>query len=89
MDFSPSAEYFKSETRRVLYANHAPLVSNIPFGKGLTQVEREGVRHICRFVCIRLRAEYRDARMSARYADFGFCVEHDGLGFSPKYNDAN
>jgi hypothetical protein len=89
VDFSPSAEYFKSETRRVLYANHAPLVSNIPFGKGLTQVEREGVRHICRFVCIRLRAEYRDARMSARYADFGFCVEHDGLGFLPKYNDAN
>ena len=89
VDFTPNAEYFKTANAMTLYASHAPIIINIPFTKGLTEVERDDIRKLRQYVCIRLRAEYRDARISGRYADFGFWVEPDGLGFLPKYNDAN
>ena len=41
------------------------------------------------YACIRIRIAYRDAFSPGRYANFGFYVLHDGLGFLPKYNDAN
>lgn len=88
-DFTPLAEYFKNSDAKTLYANHAPIVINIPFTKGLTEMQREDIRKMRHYVCVRLRAEYRDARMSSRYAEFGFWVRHNGLGFLPKHNDAN
>ncbi|HJZ52003.1 MAG TPA: hypothetical protein VJ228_07400 [Candidatus Acidoferrales bacterium] len=88
-DFTSSADYFKTENKIALYSNHAPLVINIPFAKGLTETQRDDIRKLRQYVCVRLRAEYRDVRTSGRYADFGFWVEHDGLGFLPRYNDAN
>jgi hypothetical protein len=88
-DFTPNADYFKAPERIAVYSNHTPVLLNLPIGKGLTQGQRRDLKELRLYVCVRIRAEYRDARTSGRYANFGFYVMADGLGFLPKYNDAN
>jgi hypothetical protein len=88
-DFTASADYFKAADRFALYPNHAPVVINIPIRKGLTGAQLSDLKQLRLYACIRIRIAYRDAFSPGRYANFGFYVLHDGLGFLPKYNDAN
>ena len=88
-DFTPDADHFENRERIALYPNHIPLVINIPLRRGLTEMERSNLRSLSLYACVRVRAEYRDARGPGRYANFGFYVMAEGLGFLPKYNDAN
>jgi hypothetical protein len=88
-DFTPAADYFKATERFALYPSHRPVILNIPIRQGLTDAQLSDLRHMRRYVCIRIRVTYRDAFSPRRYANFGLYVLHNGLGFLPKYNDAN
>lgn len=88
-DFTASADYFKSSEPFALYPNHVPLILNIPLRKGLTDAQLNDLRKMRLYECIRIRVTYRDAFTPHRYANFGFVVLATGLGFLPKYNDAN
>jgi hypothetical protein len=87
-DFTSSAEHHKAPERTVMYPHHAPAIITISITKGITKEQLAALRQLHLYVCIRLRVEYRDAFSPRRYAEFGVCVLHDGLGFLPKYNDA-
>jgi hypothetical protein len=88
-DFSAAADYFKSSEPLALYPNHIPLILNIPLRKGLTEAQLSDLRKMRLYACLRIRVTYRDAFTPHRYANFGFVVLANGLGFLPKYNDAN
>jgi hypothetical protein len=88
-DFTSNAEYFKNAEKIALYPNHIPLTINVPLMRALTEAECSGLKSLRLYACIRVRVEYRDARALERYANFGFYVMAEGLGFLPKYNDAN
>jgi hypothetical protein len=89
-DFTPSADYFKSTDKITLYPKYKPLIVNIPIRAGLTDAQLSDLRHLRRYACIRIRVAYRDVLSAkSRYANFGFYVLLDGLGFLHKYNDSN
>lgn len=87
-DFTASADYHKSEEPLALYPSHDPLIINIPVRKGITEQQLNELRQLKTFACMRVRVHYSDTFSAARVASFGFWVAHDGLGFLPKYNDA-
>lgn len=87
-DFTSNATYFKDIQKVALYPN-VPMKINIPLGKQLTETEHAQLKHWDLHACVRIRVGYRDARGTGRYADFGFHIKHDGLGFLPKYQAAN
>jgi hypothetical protein len=88
-NFTELADHFSSPEPLTLYPNHDPLVINIPIRGGLTEVQRASIRALKLQVCIRVLARFRDAFGSARTSNFGYIVHPRGLGFLPKYNDAN
>jgi hypothetical protein len=89
-DFSSRADHVIFEEPCVLYPKHVPLTINIPIRPRLTMEDRRDILALRRFVCIRIRATYKDALVwHQRYASAAFYVEKDGLAFLPKYNDAN
>jgi hypothetical protein len=88
-DFTPAADHFKSSEPLAMYPNHGPLVINIPITSGLTDAQLSDLRHLRLYACVRIRVTYRDSFTQGRYANFGFYVLANGLGFLPKYNDAN
>jgi hypothetical protein len=73
----------------VIYPDYSPLIVNIPLRKGITEQEWSDVKRLRLYVCVRVRAEYREVFSPKRYAEFGSCVMYDGLGFLPKYNNAS
>ena len=87
-DFTSDAIHHKQSEKLAVYPG-SPITINVPMTGGFSEEQRYAVRKWNSHVCVRLRLEYRDARKSGRYADFGFHVLHDGLGFLSKYNDAN
>jgi hypothetical protein len=87
-DFTASADHFKSAEQYVIYPNHDPVIVNIPIRNGITEQQLNDVRRLRLFVCVRVRAEYRDSSKRKRHADFGFYITAKGLGFLPKYNEA-
>jgi len=89
VDFTSSADYFKSTEEMVLYPSHDPLIVNIPIRSGVTEEQFTDLRKLRLYVCVRVRVEYKDAFSPKRCADFGFYVLPDGLGFLPKYNSAD
>jgi hypothetical protein len=88
-DFSPSADHFKATDRLAIYPNHSAVILNIPISQGLTDGQLSDLKQMRCYACIRIRVTYRDAFNTNRYANFGLYVLHNGLGFLPKYNDAN
>jgi hypothetical protein len=88
-DFTPAADHFQGPDKMVLYPSHVPLIINIPMRKGLSEGQLGELKHLKLFACIRVRVEYRDSFNPIRWAEFGFYVTSSGLGFLPKYNDAN
>jgi hypothetical protein len=40
-DFTTSVDHFKSEEPLSIYPGHAPIIINIPFRAGLTEVQRK------------------------------------------------
>jgi hypothetical protein len=88
-DFTAAADHHKSPESIVMYPDHTPLIVNIPIRKGITEQELSDVKRLRLYVCVRVRVEYRDVFSPKRYAEFGFCVMYDGLGFLPKYNNAS
>jgi hypothetical protein len=88
-DFTAAADHHKSPESMVMYPDHSPLIVNIPIRKGITEQEWSDVKAMRLYVCVRVRAEYRDSFSPKRYAEFGVCVMYDGLGFLPKYNNAS
>jgi hypothetical protein len=88
VDFTPGATYFKSPDKATMYPD-TPIVINIPLGRDLTQMERTQIKSWDLHTCVRIRAEYRDAREPDRYADFGFHVLAEGLRPLGKFKDAN
>lgn len=89
VDFTPSADHHKASEGKVLNPNHTPITINIPKRKGITDQQLSDLKQLRLYACIRVRVEYRDAFSTNRYAEFGYCVMANGLGFLPKYNDAN
>jgi hypothetical protein len=88
-DFTSSADYFKFSDPIVLYPDHKSFVINIPLRNGLSDQQLSDLKHLRFFLCLRIRVQYVDAFESkGRYADFGFIILGNGLGFLPKYNDA-
>jgi hypothetical protein len=87
-DFTAGADYHKSEDPVALYPSHVPLIINIPIRKGITEQQLSSLGRLETFACVRVRVSYGDAFSAARAASFGFWVSSDGLGFLPKYNDA-
>jgi hypothetical protein len=89
-DFTSSADYFKSTDKITLYPKHQPLIVNIPIRTGVTDAQLSDLRQLRLYACIRIRVTYRDVLSAkSRYANFGFHVLGDGLGFLPQYNDSN
>lgn len=89
VDFTPSADHFKSTEESVLYPNHSPITVNIPIRSGLTEPQLTDLTKLRLYACVRVRVEYRDLFKRKRFADFGFYITAEGLGFLPKYNSAN
>jgi hypothetical protein len=87
-DFSAAATYFKSPEPVALYPN-MPIVVNVPLGRDLDAAERAQIRSWKLQSCVRMRVEYKDARKTDRYAEFGFHVMYEGFGFLSKYRSAN
>jgi hypothetical protein len=87
--FTPNAEHFESTNSFSLYPNHDPIVINIPIRAGLTEVQRQAIRSAKLLGCVRIRLTFKDIFSPSRYADFGFWVMWDGMGFLSKYNDSN
>jgi hypothetical protein len=87
-DFSAAATYFKSPEPIALYPN-MPIVVNVPLGRDLGAAERAQIRSWKLQTCVRMRVEYKDARKTDRYAEFGFHVMYEGFGFLSKYRSAN
>jgi hypothetical protein len=87
-DFTSRATYFKSPEPIALYPN-IPIVVNIPLGRDLSELERVQIRSWKLQTCVRMRVEYKDARKTYRYAEFGFHVMYEGFGFLSKYRGAN
>lgn len=88
-DFTSNADYARIAEKITIYPNYTPIVLNIPLSRGLTEEQRRELRELRAYVCVRVRAEYRDARNLGRYANFGFYIMAEGLGFLPRYNDSN
>jgi hypothetical protein len=89
VDFTTAADHHRQSEKTVLYPNHRPIIINLPIRRGVSEGEFAAIRDLRLITCIRIRVEYRDAFNPARYAEFGFMVHQDGMGFLPKYNDAN
>lgn len=87
-DFTSNATYFKAPDRCALYPD-SHIVINIPLGRDLGEAERTQIKRWALQAWVRIRVEYKDARASCRYAEFGFHVLHEGLGFLSKYQGAN
>ena len=87
--FSEAAEHHISQSPFALYPNHDPVMINIPIPGGLSEAQRLAIRRAQLLVCIRIRVTFRDAFTPTRYADFGFWVMYEGLGYLAKYHDSN
>jgi hypothetical protein len=88
-DFTASASSYKHDHPAALYPNHSPWIINIPIQSGITEAQQADLRGLRLDACIRIYVTYRDAFSGDRYANFGFYIAAEGLGFLPKYNDAN
>jgi len=88
-DFTIAADYFKQANNFALYPNHKPVIVNLPIRRGLTAQETADLKKLRLTVGLRVRLEFRDARTTGRYANFGFYVAYDGLVHLPRYNDSN
>jgi hypothetical protein len=86
IDFTASANHFKSENLIVLYPGQGPLAINIPLGRTISQDELIELRSWRIRACVRVLVEYDDA-FGHRSVTFGFEVQPTGLGYLPKYND--
>jgi hypothetical protein len=87
-DFTPRAEYFKAPNAIPVFPD-APIMLRIPFPNGLPESQLHEIKNAKKTGYVRVRAEYRDARNSTRYIDFGFRVEIDGISPMRKYSSAN
>jgi hypothetical protein len=86
-DFTVAADHFKSDTPSVLYPD-TPQLINIPIRGGIRPEDWAEVRRLLKHVCVRLYVEYADPFIPNRrcYANFGFHILPNGLGFLEKYN---
>jgi hypothetical protein len=89
-DFSLLADHYKEEVPTVLYPNHDPMIINMPYRRGIAESEKTKLRDLQLRAYIRIRVTYRDAfNPHVRYAEFGYELLGNGLGFLPKYNHAD
>ena len=71
-----------------VYPSQSPVILNCPLNRPLGEDEKTQIRKLQRRVCIRIKVMYRDIfTADDRYANFGYWVGPDGLGFLPRYND--
>jgi hypothetical protein len=88
VDFTANADYHKSDQPVSVYPGQQPVILNIPIGRVFSAVEREELKRLKKFACIRVKATYRDGLYNKQqWASFGYWVQSDGLGFLEKYND--
>jgi hypothetical protein len=86
-DFTQAAKYFKTSESCVLYPNQGPTTISISIDR--TEAELKELKNLRLYACVRIRVTFRDAFKSDRWAEYGFFITKEGLGFLPKYNDAN
>lgn len=86
-DFTAYADHHKCEVVSVLYPD-TPQKVNIPLRGGISDQDWPLVRKLKKYVCVRLYAEWADPFIPTRrcYADFGFHVLPNGMGFLDKHN---
>jgi hypothetical protein len=86
-DFTVHADHHRSEVISVMYPS-APRKFNIPLREGISDQDWPLVRKLKKHVCVRLYVEWADPFIPNRrcYADFGFHVLPDGMGFLSKHN---
>jgi len=86
-DFTAAADHFKFEVTSVLYPD-SPQRVNIPLRGGVSEADFDEVRQLRKYVCVRLRVEYKDPFVPKRrcHANFGFYLLPGGLGFLDKHN---
>jgi hypothetical protein len=88
-EFSDAAYHYVSQSPLSVHPNHSAAQISTPVPGGLTPLQRSDIEKARLLVCLRLRVKFSDAFYPIRYADFGFWVMHDGLGFLAKYQDSN
>jgi hypothetical protein len=86
-DFTDAADHFKCEVISVLYPD-TPQRVNIPLRSGVSEADFYEVRKLRKYVCVRLYVQYKDPFVPQRrcYANFGFYLLPNGLGFLDKHN---
>jgi hypothetical protein len=88
-DFTTAAYHYSADHRMSVYPQQQPVIIHIPLGRRMTDIERREILGVQKVVCIRVRVIYRDAFSSFRqYANFGYWMQKDGLGFLPTHNDS-
>jgi hypothetical protein len=86
-DFTADADHFKCDVISVLYPD-APRRINVPLRGGVSEADFHEIRKLRKYVCVRLFVEYKDPFIPTRrcYANFGFYLLPNGLGFLDKHN---
>ncbi len=88
-EFTSTADYFAQTTKFAL-PTKGETVINLPIRSGLTNAQKDDLRRARAYTCFRVRVEFSDSfSTDRRYASFGMYVMYKGLGYLPKYNDAN
>jgi hypothetical protein len=89
IDFTASAEHYKSSNGFTLYPGKGEMIVKLPFTKGVPEAQIRDVKAARLYICLRIYLTFRDAFTPKRYTNFGLRIMYEGWETLPKYNDSN